>query len=80
MHIEDDQVWSEWEEELERRKEDEAMYVSLMERKGIKIGVEQTKRDNALRMLGKGFNIAVVAECADLPEEEVRRLAEELDS
>ena len=30
-----------WEEELEKRKETGDMYVSLMERKGIKKGVEQ---------------------------------------
>ncbi len=41
------------------------------------IGTEQTKRDNAIRMLRKGFGTADVSECVDLPEEEVRRLAEE---
>ena len=64
------------------------MYISLMERKGMKIGreegiligAEQTKRDNAIRMLRKGFGTADVSECVDLPEEEVRRLAEEMKS
>ena len=41
MHIADEDVWEEWEEELEKRKETGDMYVSLMERKGIKKGVEQ---------------------------------------
>ena len=45
-----------------------------------RIGTEQTKRDNAIRMLRKGFGTADVSECVDLPEEEVRRLAEEMKS
>ena len=47
---------------------------------GILIGTEQTKRDNAIRMLRKEFGTADVSECVDLPEEEVRRLAEEMKS
>ncbi len=42
---------------------------------GIEIGIEQNKRDNALRMLRKGLSIPDVAECTDLSEEKVRRLA-----
>jgi predicted transposase/invertase (TIGR01784 family) len=42
---------------------------------GIEVGIEQTKRNNALRMLRKGLSIPDVAECTDLSEEEVRRLA-----
>jgi hypothetical protein len=40
--------------------------------------VNSNKRDNALRMLGKGFSIQDVAECVDLPEDEVRHLADSL--
>ncbi len=36
MYIIDDDVWEKWEEELEKRKEAGEMYISLMERKGIK--------------------------------------------
>lgn len=43
---------------------------------GIVLGIEQAKQENALRMLRKGLSISDVAECADLSEEEVRRLAE----
>ena len=39
---------------------------------------EQTKRDNAIGRLRKGFGIADVSECVDLPEDEVRRLVEEM--
>ena len=44
---------------------------------GEKLGEERTKRENALRMLDKGFSVADVAECVNLSEAEVRRLAEE---
>ncbi|HOO63861.1 MAG TPA: hypothetical protein PK364_08055 [Synergistaceae bacterium] len=41
MHIDDDNVWEEWEHELDHRKEEASMYISLMERKGMKKGVEK---------------------------------------
>jgi len=47
------------------------------EERGIKLGEERTKRENALRMLDKGFGIADIAECVNLSEAEIRRLAEE---
>ena len=47
------------------------------EKRGMVLGTEQTKRDNAVRMLNKGMSIADVAECVDLPEEEIRRIAKE---
>ena len=47
------------------------------EARGIKLGEERTRRENALRMLGKGFSVADIAECVNLSEAEVRRLAEE---
>ena len=45
--------------------------------KGLEMGKEQTKRDNALRMLRKGMSVPDVADYVDLPEDEVARLAEE---
>ena len=61
------------------------MYVTVVEKigmeKGMEIGLEkgkeETKREAALRMLGKGLDPAFIAECIDLPEEEVRRLRDE---
>jgi len=44
---------------------------------GILIGKEETKREAALRMLDKGLGLSLIAECVDLPEEEVLRLREE---
>ena len=44
---------------------------------GIFIDREETKREAALRMLRKGISVSLAAECVDLPEEEVARLAEE---
>ena len=41
MHIKDKDAWDEWDEELEKRKDEGVMYVSLMERKGIEKGFEQ---------------------------------------
>ena len=51
--------------------------IKLGEARGIKLGEERTRRENALRMLGKGFSVADIAECVNLSEAEVRRLAEE---
>ena len=58
-------------------KEGEERGIKLGEVRGIKLGEERTKRENALRMLDKGFSIADVAECVNLSEAEVRHLAEE---
>ena len=58
-------------------KEGEERGIKLGEARGIKLGEERTKRENALRMLDKGFSVADVAECVNLSEAEVRRLAEE---
>jgi hypothetical protein len=58
MHINDDHLWEEWEHELDHRKEETSMYISLMERKGVekgvKKGVEKEKLDMARRMLQAG--------------------------
>ena len=64
------------------QKEERKMYVTVVEKigmeKGMEIGLEkgkeETKREAALRMLGKGLDPSLIAECVDLPEEEVRRL------
>ncbi len=40
-------------------------------------GIEETRRENALRMLRDGLNVANAAKYSGLSEEEVRRLAEE---
>ena len=45
---------------------------------GREQGLEQAKKENARRMLRKGMSIADVSEYADLPEDEVRLLASEL--
>ncbi len=51
--------------------------IKLGEQRGISLGADRTKRENALRMLRKGLDVPFVAECVDLPEEEVRRLVED---
>ena len=65
------------------------MYVTVVEKigmekgmeKGMEIGLEkgkeETKREAALRMLDKGLEPSLIAECVDLTEEEVLRLREE---
>jgi aspartate/tyrosine/aromatic aminotransferase len=50
MHINDDHLWEEWEQELDHRKEETSMYISLMERKGV----EKEKLHMARRMLQAG--------------------------
>ena len=80
MILEGKHEWAEnWLKEGEERgiKLGEARGIKLGEERGIKLGEERTKRENALRMLDKGFSVADVAECANLSEAKVRRLAEE---
>ena len=80
MILEGKHEWAEnWLKEGEARgiKLGEERGIKLGEARGIKLGEERTKRENALRMLDKGFSIADVAECVNLSEAEVRRLAEE---
>ena len=84
MILEGKHEWAEnWLKEGEERgiKLGEARGIKLGEERGIKLGEklgeERTKRENALRMLDKGFSVADVAECVNLSEAEVRRLAEE---
>ena len=80
MILEGKHEWAEnWLKEGEERgiKLGEARGIKLGEARAIKLGEERTKRENALRMLDKGFSVADVAECVNLSEAEVRRLAEE---
>jgi len=63
-------------EEVKTKEGEKMVYVSVPEEMGIEKGTDRTKRDNALRMLRRNLDIGLVAECVDLPEEEVRRLAE----
>ena len=80
MILEGKHEWAEnWLKEGEERgiKLGEERGIKLGEARGIKLGEERTKRENALRMLDKGFSVADVAECVNLSEAEVRRLAEE---
>ena len=44
---------------------------------GILIGKEEARREAAARLLDRGLNPQVVAECVDLPEEEVLRIRDE---
>ena len=44
---------------------------------GILLGEERMRREAVFRMLDKGLDPALIAECVDLPEEEVRRLRDE---
>ena len=44
---------------------------------GILLGKERMRREAVFRMLDRGLDPALIAECVDLPEEEVRRLRDE---
>ncbi len=68
-----------------RKEEEKKMYVTVAEEIGIEKGMaiglekgkEETRREAALRMLDKGLEPSLIAECVDLTEEEVLRLREE---
>lgn len=79
MVVERQPEWAEhWLKEGEERgiKLGEQRGIRLGEQRGRRLGADANKRANALRMLDKGFSIPDVAECVDLPEEEVRRMAD----
>jgi len=86
MHIADEDVWEEWEEELEKRKETGDMYVSLMERKGIKKGVEQGiqqgiqqgKIEMIREMLRWGDSDEKILACARISSEELAEIKEQI--
>ncbi len=65
----------------EGRAEGRAEGIELGKAEGVEIGkaegVEQARRENALKMLQDGVSVVNVAKYSGLPEEEVRRLAEE---
>ena len=44
---------------------------------GILLGEERMRREAVFRMLDRGLEPSLIAECVDLPEEEVLRLREE---
>ena len=55
MHIEDRSLSEEWEEELEGRKEEGDVYVSLLERKGMEKGMEKGRMEGLEKGLEKGM-------------------------
>jgi len=82
MHLNEEdavQEYEEWEEALERKKEAGRMYISLMERKGMEMGREETKITAAHRMLSRGMAVSLIAELLDLSEDRVRELANRND-
>jgi predicted transposase/invertase (TIGR01784 family) len=82
MHIEDDSAWNEWEEELEKRKETGDMYVSLMERKGIKKGVQQGIQQGKIEMIREmlrwGDSDEKILACARISSEELAEIKEQI--
>ena len=73
MHIADEQVWEEWEEELENRKEAGDMYVSLMERKGI----QKEKMAMARKMLAAGEPDEKILSYAEITSEQLEKIRRE---
>ena len=73
-----------WEEELEKRKEAGEMYVSLMERKGIKKGLEQGTQQGILQskieiireILRWGDSDEKILSCARISSEELAEIKE----
>ena len=74
MRIKDVEVWDQWEEELEQRKEAGEVYVSLMEKKGMEKGIEKGKHETARRMLERGMSVPVIIDLTGLTEDEILRL------
>jgi predicted transposase/invertase (TIGR01784 family) len=77
MHIEDNEVWNEWEEELESRKEAGAMYVSLMERKGIEKGMALKQIAMARKMLAAGEPDDKILTYAEITAEQLEQIRKE---
>ena len=59
------------------QKEEKKMYVTVVEKIGIEKGIEENKRQVAVRMLDRGAELSFIAECLDLPEDEVLRIRDE---
>ena len=82
MHIEDDSAWNEWEEELEKRKETGEMYVSLLERKGIKKGVQQGIQQGKIEMIREmlrwGDSDEKILACARISSKEFAEIKEQI--
>jgi len=85
MHINDGHLWEEWEHELDHRKEETSMYISLMERKGVekgvKKGVEKGMKKKELhmarRMLQAGESEAKILFYTEITPEELEELRRE---
>ena len=73
MHIEDEHIWDQWEEELENRKEAGDMYVSLMERKGI----QKEKMAMARKMLAAGEPDDKILSYAEITSEQLEKIRRE---
>jgi predicted transposase/invertase (TIGR01784 family) len=71
-------VWEEWDEELERRKEEGEMYVSLMEKKGISKGRAEGrmegKIDTARKMLAQGESDEKILYFTEITPEQLEAL------
>ena len=82
MHINDDHLWEEWEHELDHRKEETSMYISLMERKGVKKGEEKGMKKKELhmarRMLQAGESEAKILFYTEITPEELEDLRKNL--
>ena len=77
MHIEDRSLSEEWEEELEGRKEEGDVYVSLLERKGMEKGmekgIEQGRLSIVRRMLEGGTSPEEIMRLTGATGEEVEK-------
>ena len=71
-----------WEEELEKRKEAGDMYVSLMERKGIKKGIQQGIQQGKIEMIREmlrwGDSDEKILACARISSEELAEIKEQI--
>ncbi len=71
-----------WEDELEKRKETGEMYVSLLERKGIKKGLEQGIQQSKVEMIREMFRWGESDEnilaCARISSEELAEIKEQI--
>ncbi len=74
MHINDDYLWEEWEHELDHRKEETSMYISLMERKGMK----KKKLHVARRMFQAGESEEKILFYTEITPEELEDLRENI--
>lgn len=86
MHIKDKDAWDEWDEELEKRKDEGVMYVSLMERKGIEKGyeqgisqgVEQEKHEIIREMLASGELEEKILRYARITRDELDKIRKDM--